>query len=90
MASSDNPSRALPAGSSPAAGDTAAAGIATPMPSLRPGGEGESLWPYVGLALIALVLAILWKKNGGLRFLPKWTAEAAPGHPPRKAPDRHA
>lgn len=90
MASSDNPSRALPAGSSPAAGDSAAAGIAMPAPSVPTGMEGESLWPYVGLALIALVLAILWKKNAGLRFLPKWTPGPAPVHPPRKAPDRHA
>lgn len=90
MASSDNPSRALPAGSSPVAGDTAAAGIATPAPAVPTAMEGESLWPFVGLALIALVLAILWKKNAGLRFLPKWTSTAAPVHPPRKAPDRHA
>jgi len=100
MAAPDQPSHVHPAGTSGAAtqpGSVASAGLPAAMPAR--GEEAVGLWPIVALAFAALVLAVLWKKNGGLRFFPRRPPAAmappagAPpvlGPTPRDLPDRGA
>lgn len=68
MAAPGPPSHAHPGTPAPAQlpGSGASAGL--PAGSPARGEEAAGLWPMVAIAFVALVLAVLWKKNGGLRF----------------------
>ncbi len=87
MSSPDSQPRIASASAPPSAGVAGAGTQAAPAP---PREEGATLWPYAGLALAALVLAVLWKRGGGWYFLGRLRPGGARRQSRRGPQDRRA